>query len=465
MTALLLLGLLVDGSFRDWEGEAPRHWQVTVGARSGEGAASLVERGAEGGVRLAGDAGTGVWRMLTQRVALDAGATYRLSFEARALGLLREGRQFDNAYVGVRLAGGTALRVDRPLSPEWAPGEVIFREGGGGSAEVALFLSKTGAMEVRALVLERVAPKESFDLLVRHMDRYYSHFQSKGIDWTKLAARHRATVLAADDDAAFMIALLPMLMEFKDPHISIRGPSGPLFPTFLDAPQRNFDYAAVARGLANPRMIGKVALAGDLGEGAGYLGVFSLQGEEALFTEVGESLARMGECRGILLDLRANGGGDERRAAALAGFFADKARLYAKARFRSGAQHDQFGPPEERWIAPRVPAGFLRPVVCLIGQHCMSSGEAFAKMMAVMPHVTMAGQPTRGASGNPAPVPLPNGVEVWFSRWVDFLPDGTATEGRGLAPHVEIDPQGEGDATFRAGVALLRRRIEEAAGG
>ncbi|MGQ0612137.1 MAG: S41 family peptidase [Planctomycetaceae bacterium] len=461
MAALLLLGLLLDGSFLEWDGEAPRHWQVAVGARSGEGAPSILERGEEGGVLLRGDAGTGVWRMLTQRVALEAGATYRLSFQARAVGLVREPRQFDNAYVGVRL-GDAAPSLDQVLAAEWAPGEVIFREGGGGTAEVAIFLSKTGAMEVRALLLEKVAPEESFDLLVRNMDRYYSHFHAKRIDWASLAARHREAALAAAGEEAFLQALLPMLRELKDLHVSIRGPSGPLLPTFGDAPARNVDYAAVTRGLAEVRRIGKIALAGDLGEGLGYLGIVSLQGTDAQFRELGELLAGMRECRGILLDLRANGGGDERRAAALAAFFADKPRLYATARTRSGARHDQFGPPMERWIAPQDEGGFLRPVVCLIGPYCVSSGEGFAKMMAVMPHVTMAGKATRGASGNPAPVPLPNGVEVWFSRWSDSLPDGTATEGRGLAPQVELEGRGDGDATFRAGVELLRRRVGEA---
>jgi len=170
----------------------------------------------------------------------------------------------------------------------------------------------------------------------------------------------------------------------------------------------------------------------------------------------------MADCAGIVLDLRANGGGDELRARALASFFCDAPRVYAKAAWRAGAAHDAFSEPEERWIRPRPTGAYTRPVVCLLGPGCASSGEGFAKMMAAMPHVTAAGRPTRGASGNPAPVPLPNGVEVSFSRWLDMLPDGTPTEGRGLAPAVPLEHRGAVDAALAAGVELLRLRIAEA---
>jgi hypothetical protein len=53
-------------------------------------------------------------------------------------------------------------------------------------------------------------------------------------------------------------------------------------------------------------------------------------------------------------------------------------------------------------------------------------------------------------------VDLPNGVSVWFSRWVDELPDGTPLEGRGVPPDRKVPHAGPGDPTFREGLAILR---------
>jgi hypothetical protein len=56
---------------------------------------------------------------------------------------------------------------------------------------------------------------------------------------------------------------------------------------------------------------------------------------------------------------------------------------------------------------------------------------------------------------------MPNGVNVWFSRWVDELPDGTPTEGVGIPPTVPVSHVGTGDPTFEAGVAKLRELLKK----
>ena len=65
--------------------------------------------------------------------------------------------------------------------------------------------------------------------------------------------------------------------------------------------------------------------------------------------------------------------------------------------------------------------------------------------------------PRRFCEG-PAPVALPNGVDVWFSRWADDLPDGTPLEGRGVPPDVVVEHKGPGDPTFVKGLELLRAK-------
>ena len=100
-------------------------------------------------------------------------------------------------------------------------------------------------------------------------------------------------------------------------------------------------------------------------------------------------------------------------------------------------------------------------MVCLAGPCTVSSGECFTLMMKALPGATVIGQPTRGSSGNPAPVHLPNGVSVWFSRWEQLTPAGEPVEKRGVHPDVLVEHVGEGDPTLEAGLAELARQLDE----
>ena len=87
---------------------------------------------------------------------------------------------------------------------------------------------------------------------------------------------------------------------------------------------------------------------------------------------------------------------------------------------------------------------------CMVARTLLSSSAA-----------ALVGQPTRGASGNPAPLRLPNGVTVWFSRWLSLLPYGTTLEQRGVIPDVTVEHHSESDPTFEAAIAELRHRTSD----
>jgi C-terminal processing protease CtpA/Prc len=73
--------------------------------------------------------------------------------------------------------------------------------------------------------------------------------------------------------------------------------------------------------------------------------------------------------------------------------------------------------------------------------------------------VVLVGQPTRGANRNPAPVELPLGIKVFYSRSVPALPDGTVVDGRGVQPDIVVEPVGSGDPTFEAALREVTARV------
>ncbi|MFM8980020.1 MAG: S41 family peptidase, partial [Planctomycetia bacterium] len=411
-----------------------------------------------------GEAGVGAWQLLAQDVSVPEGATVRLAFEGRLRGARVDPGQFDNAHVAVRLqdARGSQQLVARPVLGEaWAPGELVLRVPRG-RLQVHLFLSKTGVLELRRLALEVLDPAQSLDVLLRHMDLYYAHFPAPGgLDWDAHVARLRPRAEGArDDEAAWLALLRDLLAPLGDLHVTLRDRQGGLHPTVTAQPTPNVDATRLWAVLGEPRRVGSVGLVALPAEGVGYVAVTSLMGSEAehrALQEAWEGL--LASRRGLLVDLRGCVGGNEQHAWRLAARLVERPLTYARRRVRSGPGRDGFGPWQDAVLRPAGGAPFTGPVVVLVGPGCVSSGEALAKMLRERPGTLLVGQPTRGASGNPAPVALPNGLEVSFSRWQDTLADGTPTEGRGVAPHEVVDPRGPGDPTLARGLERLRERL------
>ncbi|MFN0059921.1 MAG: S41 family peptidase [Planctomycetota bacterium] len=454
--------LLVNGGLSDWQQGAPRGWELEVGARLGDGPASRCEQTPQG-LKLTVTAESRVFHMITQRVALVPKQSYALSFAARATEISLAPGQFDNAYVGAILKRNgerCGVQINSDFGESFGPHEIVIAAGGADSADIAIFLSKNGALEVRDISLRALDGADSFDLLVRQLGRYYSYFAHKQIHWRELAARYAERGRAAKSEAEFIAVARELLAELKDLHVTLLASDGTITATCQEPAVPNYDFRAVARELRDAQQIGKVALSGLTAEGFAYLAVGSLQYDDAIEQQVLAAIERHIDAPAWIIDLRANRGGDERRAAVIASMFADEERVYARARRRSGAEPSDLGPPTLRRIAPRAAPHTDKPILCLIGPGCVSSGEGFAKMMRALPHATLAGLPTRGASGNPAPLVLPNGVTVSYSRWVDELPDGTCLEGRGLEPDWKFEfSDAEGDPTFRAAVKKFAEKL------
>jgi hypothetical protein len=438
----------------------PTGWESRVGATTaGRTETSQAEAHPEGGVVLRGDGTTGQWRVLVRPFPVKEREGVRITFEARTDGLRLEKGQFDNAWVGAALPlpGGktTDRRTVAVADGTWTAEEMVLRPAAGGTAEAWIFLAKTGSLAVRAMKVEPLRPEDSYDALVRHMGRYYSHLATRGAAFAKEAAARRDAVLAAKDEKGFVEGVTALLATLGDMHVFVRPSDGSIVPTHRHHPPANFDLRAVRSALADPVLHGRMALTGTAGDGFGYLGVFSLPQKEEEFAPVLAALEGMLDRRGMIVDLRACTGGNETRARAAAAFFAKAPVVYARTRVRGGPAPGDLSKPVDRVLEPRAGRRFAGPVVVLLGPLCASSGEGFAAMMAAIPGAVTMGRPTAGFSGNPQPVDLPNGVSVHFSRWVSLLPDGTPLEGRGVVPARVVEAAGPGDPAFEEALKVL----------
>ncbi len=459
---------LMNGDFAVWKEGKPASWGVTVGAGRQDGKRSSIVARKNGGVSLSGDASTETWRSLSQMITVAPGASLRVRFEARQIGVKREGNQYDNCFVGVLCedAAGKrlALTFGNVTSPELQVDEFSIRvPANTAQTSVVVFLSKTGQLDVRSIEVLESPATDSFDILLADMRRSYSFSQLKQVDWKKLATDYRARAVAAESPAEFIEAIRPMLATLEDTHVWIIDPAGKQIPTHRSKYSANSYYPIISAQLTNRSNIGDAVIIGRTKDRLGYVAVQHLAGKRTDFERAARQIEALFEdCSGIIVDLRKNSGGAEPNAQVMAGLFTDEPVLYAQSVRRNGSDASDFGPPSRRFLKPARQTAFNKPVACLIGPGCVSSGEGLAMMLKALPHVTLFGQATRGASGNPAAVSLPNGVEVFYSRWVSMLPDGTIIEGQGIQPDRPIrhTSGAKQDPTFQAAVRHLLKANE-----
>jgi C-terminal processing protease CtpA/Prc len=248
-----------------------------------------------------------------------------------------------------------------------------------------------------------------------------------------------------------------MLAELKDMHVWVEEPGGRRHYPHRSSYSANYDHRYVRAQLLGVVEFQGIGFVGRTNDSIGVAVIQSLPAEGDYET-LRQTLNKLRGTEGFIVDLRACSGGSELRAAEIAGFFAARSTTYARSLVRSGGELTTLREATPRVLEPTGDQPYRKPVVCLIGPGCVSSGEGFALMMKSLSQVTLLGQPTRGASGNPAPVTLSNGVQVWFSRWVSLEMDGTPIEGRGVLPHARIEhPRAQGsDVTFQRAWERLR---------
>lgn len=307
-----------------------------------------------------------------------------------------------------------------------------------------------------------------FDQLWKVMDNSYSYFYLKPeVDWQALRDEHRPKVIRAQNAADLVAALQEMLAPLNDMHVWLETPTG-IVPTVTSGYTFNGNREIMLSGLQDTVPCGKFAMVGKTKEdGFGYFVMLRQSDANSADVQTAvDAIRALKDVPGFIADLRTANGGSEPLALEIAQLFCASPTVYAKSKYRNGAEHDNFGQVHER-ILPATEEAYTRPVVCLIGPGAVSSGEGFVKMMKCLPQVTTVGLPTRGASGNPKPFALSRtGVTVYFSRWVDMLPDGQPTEGVGIAPDTRVEAAeasyATADATLEKGLEVLRAKVSAA---
>lgn len=304
---------------------------------------------------------------------------------------------------------------------------------------------------------------QQFDTLFTRFNDVYPSFAYKGVDWRAQRAKYRARALRARSQDELIAVLVDMLTPLRDLHVWFVDPRGQVVPTFRPAVHANFDRA---RWESAMRDASYLAHSRDFGEGTvgGYAYLYIGAWKDPVSEEALDSaLTRLRVAPGLIIDVRNNAGGTDQTALAFASRFTTRAFTASYVEIRTDSLVKDIEMPLARTISPRGVWQFTRPVVVLSGRGGFSATESFVAAMRTLPQVTVVGDTTGGASGNPATFALGNGWRFTVPRWLEFGPDKRPIEGRGVAPHVAMtwDPtsyDSARDPLIDAAVGLLGER-------
>lgn len=266
----------------------------------------------------------------------------------------------------------------------------------------------------------------------------YSYRDVHVANWDALFAAAAEGLTACKSRGAFAQRLSTVLAEAKDVHISV-GVGDQRFSTHRPQFEPNYNGRLLPTLVPRFKKHTDSVFSGRFDDGVGYLMIASLEATRgADAANIITALRGMADAPAIILDLRPNGGGDERIAQKVAGLFIDERVEYAR-HVSTPAKDGGFG-MAVRMLEPNPEGPKLRqPVALLMGPNNMSSAEAFVLMMRQVPQAKLIGGRTYGSSGNPQPIELANGVTVYLPSWKAMDADGIEFEGKGIAPDVEVE--------------------------
>lgn len=160
-----------------------------------------------------------------------------------------------------------------------------------------------------------------------------------------------------------------------------------------------------------------------------------------------ENFAAASAAKGLIIDLRNNGGGNSDNSEALARVLADKPFLGSSTRtatyrasWRSWNRPQGWHRSAAPTFQPDASLHYDKPVIVLIGGRTYSAAEDFLVAYISSGRGKLVGETSGGSTGNPMLFKLPGGGMAFICTKDDAFGDGRVFEGTGIAPDVTVKP-------------------------
>ncbi|WP_436489154.1 S41 family peptidase [Chitinophaga sp. ARDCPP14] len=302
-------------------------------------------------------------------------------------------------------------------------------------------------------------PVAVFESLWHAMDTRYALFSYKKVDWKEAYRKYRPMVSDKTSTGELFDICTAMLDQLMDGHVAlINGEQKHTYTGYYNSYPHNFNF-----GLLKEKYLPGINYQGTLAytfiEQFGYLHIPSF-GEELTLADIDRVFEKLADVEGLIIDVRDNGGGGSLKVDRIVEKLLPEKMLLKYDIYKRGPGHDDFLPPEAKYLAPRHPVLAGKPLLILTNRRCFSSCNDFVLYMSELPNAVIIGDQTGGGSGTPFDYELPNGWVLKYAASMAVSVEGTNIEG-GIAPdHFvsnSLDDESNGrDAIFKFALEHLQ---------
>lgn len=276
----------------------------------------------------------------------------------------------------------------------------------------------------------------NFDALADIIDSHYCFFADKDLDWQEITRKYRSAIDSETDMIKLYFICAQMLDELKDGHVNLtsRFSSSYYRKWWSDYPQ-DFNLRTIEQyyldfnwlttsGIYYKQLRNEVAYL--------YYPSFSYTISESSLDYI---LAILYNSRGLIIDIRDNGGGALTNINTLVGRFIKEKFVGGYIMHKTGPGHNDFSEPYPMVYEPAQEGRIMwdGEIVVLTNRSCFSAANNFVSVMKGLPNVRIVGAKTGGGGGMPFTSEMPIGWSVRFSACPILDADGNVIE-NGIDP-------------------------------
>ena len=261
--------------------------------------------------------------------------------------------------------------------------------------------------------------KGNFEALWQIINTKYCYLDYKHINWDSIHTVYATRVDTVKNESSFFNLMGNMLNELKDGHVNLYSDFNisRYWKWFQDYPA-NFSTTLINDSLylgTNYLIAGGFHYAKINNGTVGYI-YYEDFSDGFSDTNMAYIVRYFSKCKGLIIDVRNNGGGSLDYSKQLASYFFKEETVTGYMQHKTGDGHSDFSAPVEIKTPSNKYVQWQRPVVVLTNRKSFSATNDFVnRMKKLTPIVTIVGDSTGGGGGLPLSSELPNGWLIRFS--------------------------------------------------
>lgn len=257
-------------------------------------------------------------------------------------------------------------------------------------------------------------PNINFDYLWNEVNKKYSYFELKNIDWDDVRTTYRDKISSKMSEEELFDVLGGMLKELKDDHTNLFSPFDISKYNVALHSKANYNQRTIDELFPDIHRTGSFRHALIENKNVAYIRYSSFM-SEITDDDLDYILKKYRASNGIILDLRANGGGNIFFVPKILERFVSQKTLVGYFKTRNGEGRNDFAEPQNFYLSKHDGITYNKPVVVLIDRGSYSATTMFALASKAISNITLIGDSTGGGGGAPNGGQLPNGWTYRFS--------------------------------------------------